>query len=178
MSILCCFNLDENVFPHAPLDAYQEALHTTAAYQSNAAQYAAQYHSDGHGPKIKNTITQPTTPHILPRTGPNGLTAAAAGPTENTPAENAAMEEELQLLEHPSIYFTRHKFPPIFLEHERKGIFEIVLPEMFLTDFAATVKDTESYLISTQERMKALEKQVLMQTNMIQHLLQMQSKKH
>lgn len=152
-------------------------MHTTAAYQSNAAQYTAQYHPESsHDHQQKHTITQPSTPRILRRTGPTGLTAAA-GPTENTPAENAAMQEELQLLEHPSIYFTRHKFPPIFLEHERKSIFEMVLPEMFLTDFAATVKDTESYLISTQERMKALEKQVALQTSMIQHLLQMQTNK-
>ncbi len=141
-------------------------MHTTAAFQHDAAQYSAQYH---HTDVNKNARTD-----LLAMTGHNDVTAAAATRTENIPAENAAMEEELQLLEHPSIYFTRHKFPPIFLEHERKLIFEIVLPEMYITDFAASVKETESYLINTQERMSVLEKQLQLQTNMIHRLLQMQ----
>ena len=78
---------------------------------------------------------------------------------------------ELQLLEHSSLYFIRNKFPPIFLEFERKNIFEIVLPEMYMTDVAASLKDTENYLTSTTTKLNNLEKQLYIQTNLIQSLL-------
>lgn len=85
------------------------------------------------------------------------------------------VEEELQMLEYPSIYFLRHKFPPIFLDHERRSIFEIVLPEMYIDDFAASVKDTEAYLVATQEKLRLLEKQLQLQTGLIQRVLMEQT---
>jgi hypothetical protein len=132
------------------MDEYQEALHTTAYHEYTATQL----------------------PEATTALGPAGPTGAAAEGAGKDPAEDdAAAQNELNLLEHSSIYFLRHKFPPIFLEFERKAIFEIVLPEMYVTDFAASVKDTEGQMVATQEKLKAMEKQMQLQTAMLQKLL-------
>lgn len=140
----------------APLDEYQEALHTISAHQYNATH------------NVPYAATSPKNP---------GQAQDTPGIQEHgkNSAENPMVEDELRMLDYPSIYFLRHKFPPIFLDHERRNIFEIVLPEMYINDFAASVKDTEAYLVATQEKLRMLEKQLQLQTGLIQRVLQEQS---
>ena len=145
----------------APLDEYQEALHTTAAHQ---------YHATHKAPHTTTTNPNNPAPH-----NPGAAPAVLPGgqePLQISEKNAPTGEEELQMLDYPSIYFLRHKFPPIFLEHERRNIFEIVLPEMYTNDFAASVKDTEAYLVATQEKLRLLEKQLQLQTGLIQRVLQ------
>jgi hypothetical protein len=160
---LLCTRTGENWVGPAPLDEHLEALHTTAYLQYTSATAAAQ----------KNTvevITPSGAPGVGAQAGASVTRSAVVDPIKK-PAEDPNVGEELRLLEHPSIYFIRNKFPPIFLESERKAIFEIVLPEMYVTDFAASVKDTESHMLATQERLRAMEKQMQLQTQLLQRLL-------
>jgi hypothetical protein len=150
----------------APLDAYRDALHTTNALQNTAI--AAGTTVGGAGGKGDASSRNP-----------NFQTPAVARPdlqdpyTKNHP-DDPFLQEELRGLQHPSLYFTRHQFPAIFLEHERKKIFEIVLPEMYVTDFAASVRDTESYWLATEQKLKMVETQLKIQSHMLQRLLSSQ----
>jgi hypothetical protein len=150
----------------APLDAYRDALHTTNALQNTAIAASTTVGGAGGegGASSRN---------------PNIQTPAVARPdlqdpyTKNHP-DDPFLQEELRGLQHPSLYFTRHRFPAIFLEHERKKIFEIVLPEMYVTDFAASVRDTESYWLATEQKLKMVETQLKIQSHMLQRLLSSQ----
>lgn len=157
--LLDCMHLvGENWVGPAPLDEHLEALHTTAHHQYTAAAHA-------------NPVDVITPSGGKPAPVSGG--GVAVDPIKK-PVEDLHAPDDLRLLEYPSIYFIRHKFPPIFLESERKAIFEIVLPEMYVTDFAASVRDTESHMVATQERLKALEKQLHLQTQILQRLIPQQ----
>ena len=50
-----------------------------------------------------------------------------------------------RILDFPSLYFLPFKFAPIFTIKERKEIFSVVIPEAFIDDFGAAVRDMETY---------------------------------
>lgn len=63
-----------------------------------------------------------------------------------------------RILDYPSMYFLPFKFAPIFTSRERKEIFSVVIPEAFIDDFGAAVKDMESFLESLRDKLGEIDK--------------------
>ena len=63
-----------------------------------------------------------------------------------------------RILDFPSLYFLPFKFAPIFTIKERKEIFSVVIPEAFIDDFGAAVRDMETYLDSLRSKLSDIDK--------------------
>lgn len=63
-----------------------------------------------------------------------------------------------RILDFPSLYFLPFKFAPIFTSKERKDIFSVAIPEAFIDDFGAAVRDMEAYLDSIRSKLSDIDK--------------------
>lgn len=61
--------------------------------------------------------------------------------------------DEMRMVNYPSIYFLANKYKPIFTFAERKRIFEKVLPEAFVDEVTAAIRDNEGMLMDIQEKL-------------------------
>jgi hypothetical protein len=80
--------------------------------------------------------------------------------TINTAARNQFAEDEKdrRFLDFPSLYFLPFKFAPIFTPRERREVFKGVIPEAFVDDVAASIKDLESYLDNLRSKLDEVDK--------------------
>ena len=82
-----------------------------------------------------------------------------------------SVNEAQNKLEWKSFYFKQQKYPPIFTAVERKKIFEIVLPEIFVDDFAHAVDSNSKTLYDMEIRMKHGETLQVRQMQMVKTLM-------
>jgi hypothetical protein len=64
---------------------------------------------------------------------------------------------EVRSINYPSIYFLPNKFQPLFTFEERRKIFQKVIPEIFVDNFTAALRDTESKSQSIESSLNGLE---------------------
>jgi hypothetical protein len=93
-------------------------------------------------------------------------------PPRSTAAEEANNLSSRRLLAGPSIYFRTNKFQAFYEDDEKKIIFQIVLPEEFIDDFAHGLLQNESYLYMLQKRLYDMELQQSKQLQLLNKLLE------
>eukprot|EP01039_Chlorochromonas_danica_P006056 gene6056-6670_t len=74
----------------------------------------------------------------------------------------------------PSFYFPAQRFPPIFLPHERKKIFEEVLPDVFHDDFTHAIETSERNFSILELRLQNLEGMFSKQLSLLQQIAEQQ----
>jgi hypothetical protein len=80
-----------------------------------------------------------------------------------------------------SLYFTQHRFSPIFTARERKSIFEVVLPEIFLDDVSRSIERESERLSDIESRLRRSETLQYQQLQMLQNIFEIlpkQTTKH
>ena len=73
-------------------------------------------------------------------------------------SSRSAPSKDRRFLDFPSLYFLPFKFAPIFTPRERREVFKGVIPEAFVDDVAASIKDLESYLDNLRSKLDEVDK--------------------
>jgi ankyrin repeat protein len=79
--------------------------------------------------------------------------------------------DHFKQLNNRSLYFQLNVFPPIYHENERKVIFQKVLKNLFLDDFAYQIEKNEKYFYELKKKINSLESLNKQQNQLIGRLL-------
>jgi len=86
-------------------------------------------------------------------------------------------EQELVALNYESLYFTRHRYLPIYSEPEKKLIFQHVLPELFPSEYMTSIGKMEQMHAQSQLDNKVLQSRLQAHSILLQRIVTSQQRK-
>jgi hypothetical protein len=86
-------------------------------------------------------------------------------------------EQELVALNYESLYFTRHRYLPIYSDQEKRLIFQHVLPELFPSEYLETVAKIEQMYAQSLLDNKVLQTRLQAHSTLLQRILSMQQRR-
>ena len=86
-------------------------------------------------------------------------------------------EQELVALNYESLYFTRHRYLPIYSDPEKRLIFQHVLPELFPSEYVETVAKIEHMYAQSMLDNKVLQSRLQAHSTLLQRILLTQQKR-